>query len=175
MARKFDDAMWRATSRHNPAKDPAAMVRELERALGSKKAVAERLGVSTRTVQRWTTTTGTQRRAIRGENAAKVRQGYGRSPEVRKASTSRLRASRMRNKGATLRAKGYIGPVVGGSDGRRDREITTQLSGEAMDRVLDAWMSGDDDAARAALENALDEEYAAGFRLDDEVDLDFLR
>jgi hypothetical protein len=166
--------MWRATSRQDPAKDPAAMARELKRELGTKGA-AERLGVTPRTVQRWTTTTGTQRRAIKGPAAAKVRQSYAKSPEVRKASTSRLRAARIRNKGATVRVKGQIGPVIGGKDYRRPREITTQLSGEAMDRVLDAWMRGDDKGARAALERGLDEEYQGGFRLDDEIDLDFLR
>lgn len=150
------------------------MVREMKRELGTKGA-AERLGVSARTVQRWTTTTGTQRRAIKGANAAKVREGYGRSPEVRKAATSRLRAARMRNKGATVRVKGQIGPVIGGKDYRRPREITTQLSGDAMDRVIGAWMSGDDSAARAELERALDQEYQGGFRLDDSLDLDFLR
>lgn len=176
MARKFDDAMWRATSRQAPAGDPVAMVRELERALGSKRAVAQRLGVSTRTVERWTTTTGQQRRAIRGANASQVREAYAKSPEVRKSSMSRLRGSRMRNKGATLKVKGEIGPVIGGNDYRRQREVTVHLSGEAMGRVLDAWSAGDDAGARAALEDALDEEYYTGFKLDDELtELDFLR
>lgn len=178
MARDFGDAMWRAASHGRPAGDPVAMVRELERALGSKRAVADRLGVSTRTVERWTTTTGQQRRAIRGPAETRVRDTYGKAPEVRRASMSRYRAARIRNKGATLRVKGVIGPMIGGTDYRRQREITVKFTGEAMGPVIDAWLNGDDDAARAALEDALETEYGApaGFQLGDELtELEFLR
>lgn len=183
MARKpkdIMDALYRAVSRKSAPAVQRESARDLvaraEQALGSKKAVADRLGVSQRTVERWAAGEGRIRNKPSAKNADKLRDLGRNAPESRKRDMSNLRAARIRNKGAKIKVSGNIGPTIGGNDYKRQRTVEIDLSGEAMAPVLDAWLAGDDDAALAALHEALDSEYVAGFELDGEVDaLDFLR
>ncbi|MEV5880729.1 hypothetical protein AB0L75_42465 [Streptomyces sp. NPDC052101] len=173
------DALYRAVSR-TPAptgKESAAdLVTRAEQALGSKKAVADRLGVSTRTVERWAKREGRWRSKPKAQHEQMLRDLARNAPEARARSMSPLRAARIRNKGATLRVTANMGPSYAGKKYRRERTIEVQLSGDAMQPVIDKWLSGDDAGAMEALHSALDEEYLAGFELGDVVDvMDLLR
>jgi Homeodomain-like domain len=174
----ISDALYRAVSRRRraPAVDVGSLVDRLTAAGVPKREIASRLGVSTRTVQRWTTTTGRERSRPRRANLDRLRSVYRRSPEVRRADISPRRAGRLRSAGARVHAVGVMGPRVAGREYRRYRDLTTDvLSPEALAPVLDAWERGDDAGAREALEAALDREYLGGFELADELDrLEFL-
>jgi hypothetical protein len=160
--RPFEDLADKAVSRREAG--PRDILAAARRALGSTQAVADALGTSPRNVQRWLATTG-QQRTPRGANLAAVQQ-LGQRADVRRAMISPRRAAQMRRKGAKLKVKGEIGPVLA-LDYRRERKVDWRLSGDAMDAVLDAWERGDLDAVRDAIEAGLDEEYVAGFMLND--------
>jgi hypothetical protein len=103
-----------------------------------KKDLAAALGVSVRQVQRMSTRTGRETRSDR-RHAGAIREFVGKDPRVRSVAGSRRRKSRMRNKGAWLKIKGWQGPKVGKSWPTRDRTVELDLDGYQMEAILGAW------------------------------------
>jgi hypothetical protein len=69
-----------------------------------------------------------------------------------------------------------MGVSAAGRRYMRPRELDDiELSPEAMARIEDAWLAGDDEAALEALRDALDAEYLPGFEFDSLDKLDFRR
>ena len=139
-----------------------------------KKDLAAALGVTVRTVQRMTTRTGRETRSDRRHTDA-IRDFVQKDSRVRGASGSRRRKSRMKNKGAKLKIKGFQGPKVGKSWPTRDRLVELDLDGYQMEAVLDAWENGDDDAALEALQDALEDEgFPPNWSWEDGAAVEFL-
>lgn len=146
----WDHALTRALGGGRTQKPTTrSELERMERALGSKRAVAERLGVSTRTVQRWAKGTNKPR----PRHAAGLRD-LGRSREVRSALNPAKRR-KLTTKGARMRMQSYQGPLRGPSGGagdyRRERTVLVDLGPELMERVYEAWENGDDDEAAEIL------------------------
>ncbi|MFE2936801.1 helix-turn-helix domain-containing protein [Streptomyces sp. NPDC059278] len=169
------DALYQGISRKSdPSKEsPADMVAKAKETLGlSTKDVAERLGVSERSVQRWASGEGKPRWG----NAAKLKNFVRDSPEMRRAQLSNLREARIKNQGSRIKVKGEMGVTAGGKKYRRNREIEANLSPDAMSEVMEKWLQGDDQGAMDALHEALGSEYVDGFELADALEgLEFLR
>jgi predicted transcriptional regulator len=168
------DALYNGISRKgDPSRGtPAEMVASAEKVFGSKKAVAEKLGVSERTVQRWAAGDGKPRFG----NARKLKGFVRDDPDMRRAQLSSLREARIRNQGSKVKAKGEMGVKAAGKKYRRNREIEAELSGDAMAEVMEKWLQGDDAGALEALNEALGSEYVGGFELADVLEgLEFPR
>jgi transcriptional regulator with XRE-family HTH domain len=151
---KFDDALTRGLAGGRGKKQtPRGSVRDAEKALGSKRAVANRLGVSVRTVQRWASGKGKPR----ADNAGKLND-LGRSSDVRGALSPGKRR-KLTNKGGKAKIKGYQGPLRGPAgdrqDYRRDREIIFDLDPDTLVAMYSAWQSGDEEGAREVLADHL--------------------
>ncbi|MGW6569975.1 helix-turn-helix domain-containing protein [Streptomyces sp. NPDC054975] len=168
------DALFRGVSRKGDPStgSPADIVANAEKVLGSKKALAERLGVSERTVQRWASGDGKPRFG----NAKKLKNFVRNDPDMRRAQLSKHREARIRNQGSRIKVSGNMGVTAGGKKYRRHRTIETDLSPEAMGDIMDKWLAGNDDEALDALREALGDEYVSGFELADALEsLEFKR
>lgn len=154
------DAIGRAASRRaSPAPGTTAdHVRELERRYG-REGARERLGVSERTMRRYRAG-GTPSKS----NAERL---------ARQARLSPRREARLRNQGARVRMSGNLG--LPDPRYRRHRTIESELTPEQMSEILDAWKAGDDEAALAALQAALGDNYLRNFTFEDLTRLEFLR
>lgn len=142
----IDDALDRAGTEvftRNPPKAPLAQMRLLMKAeKGSTKAVARRLGVSQRTVERYL---AGQRKHPR----APLRDALAR--EVAKVWQPRVRARRRREAatrtGITIETRarfGYTAPI-GTTDDPRLRRLTVHLPPERARRLLEAQDRGAED------------------------------
>lgn len=165
---EIDDALNRAGYEHvtkEPPKTPAARIRLLLHAeKGSTKAVAARLGVSRRTVERYLA--GTRKHPRPALKDALER-------EVRKVWQPRVRAQARKRAAATggitveTRARfGYTAPV-GTTDDPRMRRLTVQLPPAYAARLFDAQRAGADDRElRGIVAEGLQENYfkASGTR-----------
>ncbi|MGW4954564.1 hypothetical protein [Streptomyces parvulus] len=168
------DALYQGISRQSDPStgSPAAMVAKAKEVYGTTKDVAQQLGVSERTIQRWASGEGKPRFG----NGKKLKDFVRNDPNMRRAQLSNLREARIRNQGSKIRAKGEMGVTAGGKKYRRNREIEAQLSPEAMAEVMDKWLQGDDQGAMEALHEAIGNEYVDGFELADALEgLEFLR
>lgn len=168
------DALYRGVSRKNdPSKGtPSEMVQSAEKVLGNKKLVAQRLGVSERTVQRWASGEGKPRWG----NAAKLKNFVRNDPDMRRAQLAPLREARIRNQGSKVKATGDMGVTAAGKKYRRERTIEVELSPDAMTDIMEKWLEGKDDDALDALNEALGNEYVSGFELADVLEnLEFPR
>lgn len=150
------DALYTAFTN---GKEPPSDVRGLVSALGGTRAAADALGVTTRTVQRWTTTTGAQKRNAPAAKVAQLRTAVRDSPAVRAQLVGQRRAARLRNSGTSVRIKGMQGVS---SEYARRRHITTAMPGRRIEPALTAWLGGDDDAAAAAFLREFVPEYGKG-------------
>ena len=168
------DALYGAFTR---GKDAPGDVESLVQALGGSRAAAAALGVSTRQVERYTTTKpGARRDRISPTRLGTLRDAVKSSPAYRAQQVGKLRAARLRNKGANLKARGTAGVVSGGASYMRPgRSVTQALSGEWLAPVLDAFLSGDDAAAAAAFDVAMSEQYTAGWVFESVDEMEFLR
>lgn len=157
----IDDALERAGYEHvskDPPKTPLGQMRLLLRAeKGSTRAVAARLGVSQRTVERYL---AGQRKRPR----TRLRQALER--EVHKAWKPRVRAA-ARKRAATAtgitietRARfGYTAPI-GTTDDPRMRRLTVHLPPEYAGRLFDAQQQGaSDQQLRDIVAEGLQEVY----------------
>lgn len=157
----IDDALERADTElftRQPPKTPLAQFRLLMRAeKGSTKAVAQRLGVSRRTVERYL---AGQRKRPRPA----LREALDR--EVRKAWQPRVRARRRRQAATTTgltietRARfGYTAPI-GTTDDPRLRRLTVHLPPEHARPLLQAHDQGaSDHRLRGIVARGLQEVY----------------
>lgn len=155
---------------------PEAKARQLEAELGQAEA-ARRVGVSDRTWRRWKAGGKPA-----GRNAAALDTEAGQA--ARRAAISDRRESRMRAKGAYVKMAGKIGGDTPGARRRntRHRSIggegasSIHLTGDDMSAILDAWQSGDDDAALDLLRDAVADEYGfSNLAFDDLTMLEFRR
>lgn len=142
----IDEALSRAEAEgftRTPPKTPLAQMRLLTKAhKGSTRAVAERLGVSQRTVERYL---AGQRKTPRPPLAAALAR------EVAKVWQPRIRARRRREAatrtGITIETRarfGYTAPV-GTTDDPRLRRLTVHLPPEHARALLEAQQRGADE------------------------------
>lgn len=172
-----DSQMWRAVvgaRGGKPPADPASALQALRDAGVSTREIADQLGVSVRTVQRWSTTGASRRDPARSRSADKLVALGTNHPKVRSAALSRHRASRMRNQGGRVRMSGLQGPAMAGKDYRRNRQIEAELDGIAMEEVLARWQEGDDEGAAQALREALADEGYPEWDWDAAATVEFL-
>jgi transcriptional regulator with XRE-family HTH domain len=143
--------------RVQPPKTLAAQLRFLEKRMGSQRAVADALGVTPRTIQRYKSRAG-ERRTPRADLATRISK-LTREESMKGLSTRRENQLR---RGARFFVSGFIGPKVPGSPTARSRTIATYIPGELMNPVVDALRAGDDQAANDAFTEALDLTYFDG-------------
>lgn len=135
-------------------------IRSLAARLGGNRAAAAQLGVSVRTVQRWTTPNAERRQKPSAASAGRIRTAATeqRRADVARAATSR-RANRMRTTGATLRVQGAGGPVNDSPGGSiKSRDLTQFLSGDQVDDLYTAAAESDQ-AALAVINRIYAEDY----------------
>lgn len=159
------DALYRAFTGGEPPSD----LREVVRALGGARPAAGILGVHPRTVRRYVTTTGTQRRTPSASRANALRDAAQRDPGVRAAALGGRRAARIRDQGTLISADAdNSGPIIAGTDGRRRRRIRNwHITGDSMAPAIDAWLAGDDAGAAQAFTDAMHNDYVAGWQWGD--------
>lgn len=178
------DDLWKAVTGRtggNPPENIRDAVDKLEAAGASKKDLATfkkdlaaALGVTVRQVQRMTTRTGSETRSTK-KHTGQIRAFISKDPRVRNATGSKIRKSRMKNKGAKLKINGHQGPKVGKSWQTRKRLVELDLDGHQMEAILEAWEQGDDDAALEALQDALEDEgYPPNWSWEDGAGVEFL-
>lgn len=147
MPGEIDDALERGGRAHvtkPPPKTASAQMRLLVRAeKGSTKAVARRLGISQRQVERYLAGTARHPRpALRGALEREVAKAW--QPRVRQ----RARRKAAAHTGITIETRarfGYSAPV-GTTDDPRMRRLTVHLPPEYARRLFDAAQQGAGDA-----------------------------
>ncbi|MEU2874445.1 helix-turn-helix transcriptional regulator [Streptomyces olivoreticuli] len=175
-------ALFRAVTRgKNPPKteDVGGMLSTLKDAGLTPKAIAQRIGLrGDRTVKNWLS----GKSKPKPENLMKLQDTVRTSPEVRRQALSPLRESRMRNQGSYVRmtakigakspGKGFVGRerTIGG-----DGEHPLFLEPDQIATILDAYNTGDDEAAVQALTDALGDQYYGGIVFEDVSNLEFIR
>lgn len=157
---EIDDALDRAGYEQvtkEPPKTPAARFRLLMKAeRGSTRAVAARLGVSQRTVERYLAGTRKHpRKPLLDALEREVRKSW--QPRVRMRARRQAAAG-----GITVELRGRFGysSAAGSTDDPRMRRLTQHLPGEYAARLLDAQDSGATDRElRAIVAEGLQEVY----------------
>lgn len=176
--RKITELIGRALS---GGREPSAAVRDQVAELGGTRAVAQRVGRSERTVRRWAQSEHVPVRGGAGEAFQGSVQEHRNTPDYRQSQINPRRAARMRNNGSTFKFQGVAGPINDSTDSSvRRRNITWHLSGDAMDRIMNAYVSQGEQAGVDELGRSLADEYigAAAFGwqfADDAQALQFLR
>jgi hypothetical protein len=163
------DAMYRLITGQN-----AGDLREMVRALGGTRAVAQLTGRSQRTVQRWITTTGTERiRAPRADASQAITQAFAQARST-KAGRQRIadtrRATLLRNNGARMRGSAKSGVVTAGGTRAylKDRVWNHAVGSDVMSKTFDAWIEHGDDAAYHAFNRAFGDDYGGDGAMFDE-------
>jgi hypothetical protein len=141
-------------------------LREIVRALGGPKAVAPLVGRTTRTVQRWITTKGTERiRAPRADARqaldAAFTQARG-TREGRQRIADTRRGTLMRGQGAKMRGKALCGPFTPGAERLYVRQRTWtdyRVDAGTMDATFDAYIEGGEESAFLAFNQQFGDEY----------------
>jgi hypothetical protein len=163
------DAMYRMVTGSSPDD-----LREQVRALGGTRAAARIAGVTQRTVQRWITRAGQQR--ISTPRAASRQAVQGAFDQARSTEDGRRqiaegrRQTLMRHHGAHMEGRGEGGPLTPSRDKNylKWRRFTGyHVDGGTMDFTFDAWISGGDDAAFFAFNQAFGDEYGRGGAFDE--------
>lgn len=174
------DALFDALTR---GKDAPTDVRGLVNVAGGTRAVAGMLGVTQRTVQRWTTETAAQRRRVPASALGRLRTALRNTPGYRAqllgVGRPGSRAARLRNRGATAHFRGRTvsGIVAGGRAYVRTRTVPDrQLTGAQMAPVVDAFLRGNDAAAEHLFQEAYADAYdAPGWEFESVDGLDLKR
>ncbi|MFJ2582750.1 telomere-protecting terminal protein Tpg [Kitasatospora aureofaciens] len=156
MSREIDEGLERAErTRPIPQSVPARMRFLLKGAKGSTKKLAQDLGVSQRTVQRWLKGQGTPKPAAAKAIETKVRGGW--QPRVKQ----RVRRDAEKN-GFMLHISGTFGysSAAGSTDDPRPRMITQKMPGDVARRLYAARDAGATQAEQEQLlADALGEHY----------------
>lgn len=153
----YKDVLHRLFSRQNLT--DYQLLKAAEKRYGSKRAVAERLGVSTRHVQRLMKQG--RENAGRIRSSAGLRQRIGgmyNTPELRQAMKAPRRAQTVSG-GAKVYMYGYLGVQTRKTDALRLRDMEWNISGESMQRIREAWETGDDEHAREVMRELIGREY----------------
>jgi hypothetical protein len=143
-------------------------LREMVRVLGGPRAVAPLVGRSQRTVQRWITTTGTQRiRAPRADAAERLNTAFSQARGTRAGReqiAATRRATLMRHHGARMRGSAKAGPVTPGGDRGyiKNRRFDHGIDAATMDATYNAYIEGGEDAAYHAFNAQFGDEYGQG-------------
>jgi len=137
--------------------DVAGMVREL----GGTRGAAEALGVTQRTVQRWTTSTAGQRRKPSTTTVGKL------STATRRKIAGPDRLRRLRGQGSNTVNKGEMGMEANKKSYMRDRRVTHELTPQRMQAVTTALIRGDTAKAAKSYATAFDHNYVSGFTFGD--------
>lgn len=149
------EKVWAAIARDqiDAPVSPSQMLRDLygsnSRGGVNTKAAATATGKSERTIRRWAKNglpANTEAQQVRAQH-----QQWKTSPQGRKANLNSRRESRLRSKGTTVN---FVGKIKISNDRRGTRSTSVVLTGPQMDAILDAGLTGDDNAARRALEDA---------------------
>ena len=147
---------------------------EMVRAVGGKREAARITGRSVRTVERWITTTGTQRISRpRADAATALRTA---SEQARDSAQGRRRIlegdreAKLRNLGVKMRGWTYAGPLVGGNYYRRKRQFDHGVPGSILSKALDAYLAAGEAAAFLAFNKAFGEKYELTGHAPDEVE-----
>lgn len=153
------DALTRAReaafTRPIPAKAGTRLSFLMKAEKGSTKAVAARLGVSQRTVQRW----------VKGTQAPKGASAEALEREVKKSWQPKVKERAERkavSRGITIETRARFGfrAPGGTSDDPRLRRITQHLTPETSGAVFEAYRAGaSDDELDALVGNGLGESY----------------
>ncbi len=157
----IEDALLRGDLDHltrQPPKTPLAQIRLLMRAeKGSTKAVAARLGVSQRTVERYL---AGQRKTPRAALRAALVREAARAWQPRVKQQARKRAAATGGITVETRARfGYTAPV-GTTDDPRERRLTVHLPPTYAARLFEAQRHGQGDhALRDIVAEGLQEVY----------------
>jgi hypothetical protein len=159
-ARSNRDAIYRMITGSNPQD-----LTEQVRALGGTRAAAEAAGVSQRTVQRWITTTGTQK--IRNPRAAArqaVNTAFGQARatrEGRERIASGRRGGLMRHNGARMKGNAKAGPASAGGERAyiKSRFFNHHVSAGAMDATFKSYVDDGDEAAYGTFNDRFGSEY----------------
>lgn len=118
---------------------------------GGRSQLARELGVTRRTVERYTTTTGGQRRAPRADVRERLQERARRPAGI----------ERLRQRGLTIAAGSEIETCYDDEpEGERDLE-GTHISGDEMGQILDAYAQGFSADACEAFNAALFAAYGA--------------
>ncbi|MGA5823884.1 telomere-protecting terminal protein Tpg [Kitasatospora sp. NPDC094028] len=156
MSREIDEGLERAErTKPIPQSVPARMRFLLKGAKGSTKKLAQDLGVSQRTVQRWLKGQGTPKPAAAKAIETKVRAGW--QPRVKQ----RVRRDAEKN-GFMLHIQATFGySAAGGStDDPRQRTITQKMPGSVAQRLYEARDAGaSQDEQERILAEGLREHY----------------
>lgn len=152
---KVLDAMRRATWTRALPKSAGARLNLLMRSeKGSTKAVAERLGVSQRTVQRWLKGTHAP-----GDKVAKrLQEEAAKSHQPRVMARAR-KAAQTRGVVVETRARFGFTAAPGTSDDPRLRQITQLLPPDSAGEMWDAFERGDEQGLTDAVADGLGYAY----------------
>jgi hypothetical protein len=163
------DAIYRMITGADPGN-----LREVVRALGGTRAVAELTGRTQRTVQRWITTTGTERiRAPRADAAQAINTAFAQARSTREGRqriASTRRATLMRNNGARMRGTAKAGPVsAGGSRAYiKTRRWDHRVGSDTMNAAFDAYIERGEEAAFGTFNEKFGDDYGDGGAFFDE-------
>jgi hypothetical protein len=152
--------------------DPGDLAEQV-RILGGTRAAADIAGVTQRTVQRWITTTGTQKIQTPGAGAqlvgAAAAEARG-TREGRQRIADSRRATLLRNNGARMKGTAPAGPVSpGGSRAYiKNRTWNHAVGSDVMNSTFDAYVEGGEDAAFGAFNEAFGNDYGADTGMFDE-------
>ena len=163
------DAIYRMITGNRPDN-----LREIVRALGGTRAVANLTGRSQRTVQRWITTTGRERiRAPRPDATQAINTAFQQARttrEGRQRIADTRRATLLRNNGARMRGSAPAGPVSAGGTRAyiKSRVWNHAVGSDTMTATLDAYIDGGEEAAFGAFNDSFGQEYGADGAMFDE-------
>jgi hypothetical protein len=140
-------------------------LREIVRVLGGTREVARITGRSQRTVQRWITTSGTQRiRAPRADARDAVSTAFGQARSTREGRqriADTRRSTLMRHHGAKMRgsARGGIVTASGTRAYIKTRRFDHGVGADTMAATYDAYIDGGEQAAFTAFNDSFGEDY----------------
>ncbi|MGC5225408.1 hypothetical protein ACPW96_22825 [Micromonospora sp. DT81.3] len=128
------------------------------------KLAAEKLGVSQRTVQRWSRGAQTPRTEITKEITKRVRQAV--TTKRGRAQLAKRMTAQLPNKIRTIRVQALQGPSSDplDKDYVTDRYSNFEMSPDEQQRLYDAWVQGGDTAATDYLAGLYDTRYVDGWQ-----------
>lgn len=131
-------------------------------------SVAQQLGVTRRTVERWVTTAG-ERNRLRGRNLEQVRTRSRQAATTkagRRRSMAGARARGVGKFGARLSVRGAQGLNAAGKAYRRSRRVTLDLSPDDVQAAMNAYEQGGDAGYMTWMEQHFSENYQPDWHFD---------
>lgn len=139
---------------------PSATIRDQVQELGGTRAVAEQFGRSERTIRRWAQTDKVPARGGAASAFSQAVDAHRDTPQYRQTLIPHRRQTRMRNHGATLYFRGVAGPLTDSPGASiRPRKLSYPVDSASMRAIIDAYHSGGDAAAGAAINHYMADSY----------------